>query len=565
MPAGGAPDEQTLAALKADAEKYRREAEAKQQAVEPKRRDVAKQRAKIQQIANGPAYDERSRQLDLAEEREKLDKMQQELLQLELAAEEAEYQAGQREAVYKQAWDAAHGIAPQEEKAPVEDQDLPGSEDLQRDDERRQNGILNEYELGQLEDAARNHQAEAERLRDAIRDAQREADQLDAQAGEIVDRPGYDDERRRRLDLNDVNVKLAQTEQKIRDMMQQVTEVTQRAEQLKREHEEAKQRADQYNQLQDEDFPDREVEPNDPNAQDPLAQALAEKETLTREAYEMARAHMIQIQTVIDLTEKKSPEQRSPEDIPLDDLQHELNGWRQELPGLKAAMEEAKAEVLEHREDLKKTYIRREITNTVREQLNKIMELHCKQDDPDDYGPKPITGLYVHANKLKAANGNRHGSQQWGGMFKALSGLNLITDQLSDLQRCLAMGALDYDGEQINSLRSQINLAAEQTQQYVDYKSGTFLVKLGIGHGPEYLREAQEALKYLRDIQTCFRTMDAEYTAAAEGANERYEPKAAAVRNDPQPQLGNPSLKRNATSAKNKDNASPVITSPVIK
>ncbi len=562
-PLEGALDDETLAALKADADELRREAEARQQAVEAQRKAIEEQLAKMNQIAYGPAYDERSRQMNLEDEKKELDRMNQTLSRLELAAEDAAYWSREFAASYQQAWDAAHGIKPQVEQDSEGTQELPDMGDLQKAEDKRNAGIMSEHELEELKRAAEDKQKEADGLRDDIREAQQKTVELDAQAHKIVDRLGYyTDERMRKLELGDVNDLLAQTDQRILDLTRQAEEAGRQAQELRLEYEESKRRAEQYDQLQDEDFPDMEVDPLDPYAHDPLAKELAEQETLTREAYELAKGQIIWIATVTDLQQKKPPEERKQDDIPPDVLQSGLDLWRQKLPGLKCAMEKAQKEVLEHREDLKKNYIRREMTDTVREQLDEIMKLNRNQDDPDDNGPKPVTGLSVHAGRLGAANENRHSSQQWREMHEALSNLKL-TDQLRDLQRCHAMGELDYGGEQINSLRSRIDLAAERTQQYVDYKSGTFLVKLGIGRGPEYLREAQEALKYLRDIQVCIQTMDQDYTVAVSGANERYEPKAAAAQNDPKPQPTDasprPSLNRNAANTKSKSNAGPHI------
>ncbi len=562
-PIEGALDDETLAALKADAEEVRRGAEAKQQAVEEMRRAVEEQLARMNQIAYGPAYDERSRQLNLSEGQEKLNQLNQELFQLELAAEDAAHLAGEYENTYKQAWNIAHGIEPQGESNPVEEQELPDSDDLRRDEDRQNAGIMSEHELEELNRAAEAQQKEADRLHGDIQNAYQEAEQLDAQANEIVNRLGYyDDERRRKLDLGDVNTALAQTEQRIQNLMRQAEEAGQRARELRQQYEESKRNAEQYNQLQDEGFPEEEVEPNDPNAHDPIAKELAEQETRTREAYELARGQMLWIYSMIEQHQEKSPEERKADDIPLDVLQNGLKTWSQKLPDLKEAMEKAQTDILEHREYLKKNYIRREMTDPVRDQLDKIMTLNYNQDDPDDNGPKPVTGLSVHAGRLEDANANRHGSQQWRDMHKALSELKL-DEKLKALQMAHTMAELDYDGEQINELRSSVDLAVEHTRRYVDYKSGTFLVKMGIGRGSEYLNEAQAALKYLRDIQACIQTMDKQYAEVAENAKAQFDPKPAAVPEEPKPQQVNTaprtSLNRNVTNVRNKGNVGPHI------
>ncbi len=572
-PLKGALNEQELAAMKAAAEEYRFVAEAKRAAYEAMKKAVEEQLAKMKKIANGPTRDERVRKMTLADEMKTFDQLNKALFHLALAAEDADHWAGEMEKGFTQAQDAANGIEPQVEQYPLADQEFPDMGDLQRDEERRRNGILSEHELEELQQSAEAQQEEANRLRDAIQAARQEADRLDARAHEIVEILGYyRDERARKLDLGDVNTALAQTEQRIQTLMQQAAEADRRAEELKRQYEESKKCAEQYDQLQDEGFPEEEVEPNEPNGQDELAKALAEKEAQATEVYEMARSQMIQIQTAIDLTNKKPPEQRAG-DIPLDVLQDALNRWTRDLPGLRTAMEKAKEEARKHQLEVerekaeklardKKDYIRSWMSDTVGEQLDKITELYCHQDDPDGPVPPPITGLSVHADKLRAGNADRHGSQEWNKMFEALSDLDL-EDPLRDLRRAHADGELEYDGEQISDLRRRIDLAAEQTQRYVDYKSGTLLVKLGIGRGSEYLSEAQAALRYLRDIQACIQTMDKQYAEVAENAKAQFDPKPAAAPEEPKPQQTNTaprtSLNRNVTNVRNKGNVGPHI------
>ena len=449
-------NEQERASMKAAAEEYRFVAEAKWAAYEAMKKAVEEQLAKMKKIANGPTRDERVRRLTLAEEMETFGQLNKALFHLALAAEDADHWAGEFEKGFTQAQDAANGIEPQAEQYPLADQEFPDMGDLQRDEERKQNGILSEHELEELQQSAEAQQEEANRLRDAIQAARQEADRLDARAHEIVEILGYySDERARTLDLGDVNTALAQTEQRIQALMRQAADADRRAAELKRQYEESKKCAEQYDQLQDEGFPEEEVEPN---GQDELAKALAEKEAPTTEVYEMARSQMIQLQTAIDLTNKKRPEERSREDIPLDVLQDALNRWSKDLPGLRTAMEKAKEEARKHQLEVerekaeklardKKDYIRSWMSNTVGEQLDRITELYCHQDDPDG-GPEapPITGLSVRADKLRAGNADRHGSQEWNKMFEALSDLDL-EGPLRDLRCAHVAGELDYDGE----------------------------------------------------------------------------------------------------------------------
>ncbi len=564
-PLSGALDEQELAAMRDMADQYRRTAEAKRADYDAMQKAVDEQLAEMNRIAREPTREERARRLTLAEEQKKLDQMRQTLFQLALAAEEAEHWAGEIAKGLEQARDAANGIEPQAEPNPTADQDLPDMDSLEKEDAKRKAGILSEHELDEMQRSIEEQQENANKLRNDIQIAQEEANQLDTQANQIVEVLGYyRDERMRKLDLGDVQKKLDETEQRIRVLMQQAAQTDQQIQTLKAAYEDSRKAAEDYKRINEEGFPEEEVDPIDPNEGDPYAKALAEKETQATEVYEMARSQMIQIQTVIDLLKKKSPEERAG-DIPLDYLQDGLNRWSRDLPELKKAMETAKAAALAHQREVidrnKKNYIRREMTDTGRVELDKIIELYCHQDDPVGPVPPPPTGLSVQADKLKAGNANRHSSREWNGMFQALSDLDLL-DQLRDLQSKHAQGELDYGGEQFNELRSRINLAAEQTQRYVDYKRDTLLVKLGIGRGPGYLSEAQEALRYLRGIQGCIQTIDEKYNACTKEANERYEPQPAAPE-EPKPRNTNdaprPSVNRTVTHVKSKGNVGPRI------
>ena len=146
-------------------------AEAKRAAYEAMKKAVEEQFAKMKKIANGPTCDERVRRLTLAEEMKTFDQLNKALFHLALAAEDADHWAGEMEKGITQAQDAANGIEPQVEQYPLANQEFPDMGDLQRDEERRQNGILSEHELEELQQSAEAQQEEANRLRDAIQAA----------------------------------------------------------------------------------------------------------------------------------------------------------------------------------------------------------------------------------------------------------------------------------------------------------------------------------------------------------------------------------------------------------
>jgi hypothetical protein len=169
----------------------------------------------------------------------------------------------------------------------------------------------------------------------------------------------------------------------------------------------------------------------------------------------------------------------------------------------------------------KKEYIRRNMNETLRENWDAICDANAPDVKPDN-GSAQRSGLRGHIGNLYGAFYNRHDSQEWTNMLKALGKLNI--DAHFDRWRKPA-GDYHYDIKEMDELSQQVDLAIQKTQKYVDYKSGSLSAQWGIGQGAKYLREARGALEELRKIQTSLNEMDKQYQKCAQAADKRYDPK----------------------------------------
>lgn len=183
---------------------------------------------------------------------------------------------------------------------------------------------------------------------------------------------------------------------------------------------------------------------------------------------------------------------------------------------------------------LKAQYIKEEMQDTLREQRELMGNYNWDFDEKED-GTHQEKGLVTHINKLLESRSSRHSSKEWDKMCDALSKLHIkdIMDEMWDPRE-----PLNYDKEKLRELREQIDEAIRQTGAYVNKKKDTFLIKVGIGKGPGYLKEARESLQALKNIKNCIDTMDKEYVRVAKEADQRYRPT-----------LGNLGSIRNSTSA----------------
>lgn len=174
----------------------------------------------------------------------------------------------------------------------------------------------------------------------------------------------------------------------------------------------------------------------------------------------------------------------------------------------------------ERLEKLRNDYIKDEMQDTLRKQREFMMEYNWSFEERKDR-PALEKGLVPHVNKLLDSRDSRHGSVEWDRMCDALSALNIkdTLDQMWDPTE-----PLNYDKEQMGELRKQINEAIHRTSAYIDKKKDTFLVKLGIGKGPGYLREARESLRALKHIERCIDTIDKEHRRLVKEADKRYKP-----------------------------------------
>ena len=174
----------------------------------------------------------------------------------------------------------------------------------------------------------------------------------------------------------------------------------------------------------------------------------------------------------------------------------------------------------ERLEKLRNDYIKDEMQDTLRKQREFMMEYNWSFEERENR-PALQKGLVPHVNKLLDSRDSRHGSVEWDRMCDALSALNIkeTLDQMWDPTE-----PLNYDKEEMRKLREQINEAIHQTSAYVDKKKDSILVKLGIGKGPGYLRDARESLRALKHIERCIDTIDKEHRRLVKEADRRYKP-----------------------------------------
>ncbi len=220
------------------------------------------------------------------------------------------------------------------------------------------------------------------------------------------------------------------------------------------------------------------------------------------------------------------------------EIEENLNVAYDRLPDLKTSAEDAqyRAELFRKafesslerfiRDDkerltkLRNDYIKDEMQDTIRKQRERIIDYNWSFEERDN---KPIRekGLKVHVNKLLDSRDNRHSSEEWDRMCEALSELHIsdVLDQMWDPRE-----PFNYDKEQMQKLRKQIDEAILQTGRYVDTKKDSFLVKLGLGKGPGYLREARESLRAMKHIRECIDTIDQEHKRLVKEADRRYKP-----------------------------------------
>ncbi len=502
---------------------------------------VNEQLAKLEKISNASYKDERVRHLDFNEAKEKFDQLSTALFMLDLAAEDAAYQAGQQEKRYKRACAIAAGEEPEAEEEPAINQEYPDQDQLREEDERKKSPILDEGDLDALRRDAEGQKKDAESLRDALGAVRKRINNLNKKAREIIDRLGYyTDERHRALDLSDIDAELAKQEQIAQHLTERIEDADDWAQKLYEAYEQAKVIAEESKLSENLEFPEqdevlnKQTEPDEQEIQNEVDvpelakyKQIVAKVEAAKERYTDARMAIVSLSQYVEILKTKSLEEQQGKGgiIPMDVAQEDLETRREKLPQFKRTLEQALSEQKEAEQILaqaKKDHIKWDMSDTLREHWDKVCEANRSETFPIENAPAQYSGLSVHIGKLYGAFSNRHDSQEWTDMLKALGELNI--EAHFDRWRESA-GDYHYDSKEMGELRRQVDYAIEKTQKYVDYKQNTLLVKLGIGQGSEYLREAQGALGYLTTIQNSLNEMDKQYQKCAQAADERYDPK----------------------------------------
>ena len=273
----------------------------------------------------------------------------------------------------------------------------------------------------------------------------------------------------------------------------------------------------------------------------------AEYKTTYRNIKEL-RAKLVQIEAA-DYSKKAGAKVVNPDmwkRLELQETQENLEEVSRRLSWLKTSVDDAKylTELFrktftdslgtfikgdkERLKKLKAKYVKEEMQDTLREQRELMGEYNWTFEDKED-GTHQEKGLVLHVRKLLDSKDNRHSSREWSRMCDALSKLHIkeVMDQMWDPTE-----PLNYDKEQLQDLREKIDEAIRQTGAYVAHKKDTFLVKLGLGKGPEYLKEARESLQALKNIKNCIDTIDIEHVRLVKEADQRYRPALGSHVND---------------------------------
>ncbi len=545
QPSEGAVNEEKLtpekvAELKTTVEQYQFEAKMKANARDMMRAAVNEQLEEMKRISGAVYRDERVRHLDFEEAKDKYDYLSTVLFTLELAAEDAAYQAGQQEKRYKRARDIADGKEPEKEEDPALNREYPDQDQLREEDERKKNPILDESELDALHRDAEDQKKDAKNLREALEAVRERINELNDKAREIIDRLGYyTDERYRKLDLSDIDAELMKQEQIAQHLTERIEDADDWAQKLNDAYAQAKAIAEESQLSKNLEFPEqdevlnKQTEPDEQEIQNEVdalelakyKQSVAKVEA-AKEQYIDARMAIVSISQYIEILKTKSPEEQQGKGgaIPMDAVQGDLDKRLTLLPGQKQALEQALEEQKEAEQMLaqaKKEYIRRDMDDTLRYHWNAICDANAHYVEPDN-GSAQRSGLDRHIRNLYGAFYNRHDSQEWKDMLKALGDVKIEASY--DRWR-EAAGDYHYDIKEMDELSRQVDLAILQTQKYVDYKSGSLSAQWGIGQGAKYLREARGALEELRKIQTSLNEMDKQYQKCTLAADKRYDPK----------------------------------------
>ena len=555
-----------LAEMQLTVEELRMVANAKEENRNIMQQIVDNQLKKLEEISKAVYDDERVRHLDFREAKEKFDELSEALFMLDLAAEDAAYQANQQEERYKKACAIAAGEKLEEKKDPALNMEYPDQDQLHEEDERKKNPILDEGDLDALHRDVEEQKKDADKLRAARSDAMKKANQLNAKAQEIINRLGYYDERQRTLELADIDAELAKQEQLAHYLTRQIEDADRWAEKFQEAYEQAKQIAEESKLSENLELPgqdevlNKQPEPDKQEIQNeedaPVVANYKRSVAAAEEAktqYTDAKMAIASLSQYIEILQTKSPKELQGNDdiIPMAYVQDGLQKRLRLLPEKKQALEQALVAQKEAEQALaqaKKEYIRRDMYETLFEHWNKIGDANDHYTDPDK-GPSRRSGLGKHVENLYGAYYNRHDSQEWLDMLEALGDVKIgaYLDRWHN-----SAGEYYYNSEEMDELRQQINQAIKQTQKYVDYKKGSFATKLGIGQGTEYLREARGALEELWKIQTSLDAMDRKYKECAQAADKKFDPKPPKKPKVANPQQRTSSVKKQPNINKSK-------------
>ncbi len=151
--------------------------------------------------------------------------------------------------------------------------------------------------------------------------------------------------------------------------------------------------------------------------------------------------------------------------------------------------------------------------SVLNEQFDKIKSLHMEHDA----NTGKFSGLSQNIKAFEESK-DKHGSAEFKEMYDALSKLEpgkSIDEMYYDV-----FGP-KHDYSKIQKLREQIAEAYEKTQNYVAMKDST-KTKWSLGKGKTYLKEAQDALQKLGDMQDCIDTIFKNRERLQEHADYKY-------------------------------------------
>ncbi len=151
--------------------------------------------------------------------------------------------------------------------------------------------------------------------------------------------------------------------------------------------------------------------------------------------------------------------------------------------------------------------------SVLNEQFDKIKSLHMEHDA----NTGKFSGLSQNIKAFEESK-DKHGSAEFKEMYDALSKLEpgkSIDEMYYDV-----FGP-KHDYSKIQKLREQIAEAYEKTQNYVAMKDST-KTKWSLGKGKTYLKEAQDTLQKLGDMQDCIDTIFKNRERLQEHADYKY-------------------------------------------